>query len=67
MSKRTILIAQIKAAGYHNDQRKGMTLYVENRISYENYIQAYREGIRLRVAGVKCTCIFCLLDGKSNA
>ena len=34
-------IAQIKYAGYHGDTARGMRAYIENRISYQVYIETF--------------------------
>ena len=53
MNKREIVLEQIKICGYKNDQRTAIRLYVENRISYSSYIQAYRKGYALKSQELK--------------
>lgn len=53
------LIAAIQVAGYHNDAATGTRLLIENCISQQAYIEAYREGQRREAAGVRCTCAQC--------
>ncbi len=42
--KRADVLAQIVAAGYEGDNRKALRLFVEHRISYQAYVQAWRMG-----------------------
>lgn len=45
--KRSLLLDYIKNAGYNNDMREFMRLYVEKchgKISYESATQAYKKG-----------------------
>ena len=53
MNKREIILERIKVCGYKNDQRTAIRLYVENRISYSAYIQAYRKGWALKSQELK--------------
>lgn len=48
MNRREIVLEQIKVAGYKNDQKTAIRLYVENRVSYSAYMQAWRKGIELK-------------------
>ena len=48
MNKREFILEQIKVCGYKNDQRTAIRLYVENRISYSSYLQAWRRGSALK-------------------
>jgi hypothetical protein len=48
MNKREFILEQIKVCGYKNDQHTAIRLYVENRISYNSYIQAYRKGYAIK-------------------
>ncbi len=57
--KRKEAIALIKVAGYHNDSAAGTRLYIENRVSYQSYKDAYRLGQQSKAAGVRCTCQEC--------
>jgi hypothetical protein len=49
----------MRIAGYHNDTKSHMRLFVENRISREVADKAYRTGVAQKLAGVKCHCHQC--------
>ncbi len=57
--KRSIAIALIRTAGYHNDSATFTRLYVENRISLKVAKRAFAEGRKLKAGGVGCTCLEC--------
>ncbi len=57
--KRSQILGAIKVAAYHNDERTALRLYVENRVSYEAFKVAMREGRQAKAAGMKCTCYEC--------
>lgn len=59
-------IAQIKYAGYHGDTARGMRVYIENRISYQVYIETFRAGARAKKSGMPCTCSQCKQEAKEN-
>jgi hypothetical protein len=61
MNKRDMLIARIRTAGYHQDQRTMIRIYVESRnISQATAQRAFSEGARLRAAGMACSCTQCI-------
>ncbi len=53
----------IRVAGYHDDYGTGLRLYVENRISYKKFQEAYQAGTHARISGVKCACHRCAKEG----
>lgn len=57
--KRTDLLALLRVAGYHNDQRSRVRLMVENRISREAADKAWATGIEQKKNGMKCSCPDC--------
>ncbi len=57
--KRSMLIALLRIAGYHDDMKAFTRLYVENRIKLFKAKQAFAEGKQLRAGGVGCTCYEC--------
>lgn len=56
---RSAALAQIRAAGYHDDQKTFVRTYVENRVSIGAATAEYRSGAQARLAGVRCTCRDC--------
>jgi hypothetical protein len=63
--KRKDVLALIRVAGYHADQRSFIRLYAGNRISYQAATEAYHEGAKLKEAGMRCTCLECK-EGKTQ-
>lgn len=59
MSKRERTLGLMRVAGYHDDQKTFLRLLVENRIAAPHCWAAFREGARLKVAGMPCTCYHC--------
>jgi len=57
--KREVAIDLLRVAGYHNDQRAFVRLYVENRISRKVATEEFNRGYALRRSGVRCTCFEC--------
>lgn len=57
--KRADVIAHIRIAGYHSDQRSFLRLYTENRISSAVAKEAFAAGARQKEAGVPCHCYAC--------
>lgn len=57
--KRADALAHLRIAGYHNDSRAFVRLYVENRISRKAADEAYRTGKRQRAGGMPCHCHEC--------
>lgn len=57
--KRSDALIYMRIAGYHNDTKSHMRLFVENRISREVADKAYRAGVAQKLAGVKCHCHQC--------
>ena len=58
-SKRAITLGTLRSAGYHGDERSFVRAYVEGRVSITNANKAWRDGERMRAAGVRCTCFNC--------
>ena len=52
-------IAHMRIAGYHNDTKTHMRLFCEHRISKAVADDAYRTGMKQKLAGVKCHCHQC--------
>lgn len=52
-------LAAIRAAGYHNDQRQLIRLYVENRIPVRKAFREFDQGRALRTLGMPCSCAEC--------
>ncbi len=57
--KRADAIASMRIAGYHNDTKGWLRIFVEHRISREVADEAYRAGVKQKLAGVKCLCHQC--------
>ena len=57
--KRKDAIAAIRYAAYHNDVATAQRLYVEHRISYATYQEAWRAGKAAKSRGVRCGCAEC--------
>ncbi len=57
--KRKDALNLIRYAGYHLDLDKAIRVYVENRISYQVYVNTYREGIEAKLSNLPCTCSIC--------
>jgi len=57
--KRADALAHMRIAGYHNDQKTMMRLFCEHRISKPVADEAYRTGMKQKLAGVKCHCHEC--------
>jgi hypothetical protein len=62
-SKREIALAQMRVAGYHEDRKSFLRLYVESRVSMCVANQAFANGQRLRAQGVPCSCPDCAKGG----
>lgn len=60
--KRADLLALLRVAGYHNDQRSQVRLMVENRISREAADKAWATGIEQKRQGMKCACQNCVKE-----
>lgn len=58
--KRKDAIAWLRVAGYHNDERTGLRIYTESRLSYHAYREAWNEGARAKNNGMKCYCAECI-------
>jgi hypothetical protein len=52
-------IRLLRYAGYHQDSKRFVSVYIENHISYTNAIKEYREGYQSRINGMKCNCQDC--------
>jgi len=59
MTRREVVLQQIKVAGYHYDSRTATRLLVENPISRKSYNEAWESGQRARAAGISCSCFQC--------
>lgn len=57
--KRSLLIACLKVAGYHDDQREFLRYYTGHRISFKAAQDAYQKGRELKNAGMPCNCVQC--------
>jgi hypothetical protein len=57
--KRSDLLAALRVAGYHNDQRTRVRLFTENRISREAADKAWATGQVQRQKGMACACPDC--------
>lgn len=57
--KRKDALTALRTAGYHDDRRTWTHLYVENRISFHVAENAWNDGRRAKIAGVKCNCHEC--------
>ena len=58
MTRDTAIIL-LKIAGYHDDNRSFVRLYVENHISITNARLAFDQGAKMRMMGVPCHCHQC--------
>jgi hypothetical protein len=56
---RNSAISYLRIAGYHDDIKSFVRLYVENKISKSVADRAYNEGKKQRVNGVPCKCYQC--------
>ncbi|MCS4315555.1 hypothetical protein M2397_005889 [Pseudomonas sp. BIGb0381] len=52
-------LAHIKFAGYHEDSKTAMRIYIENRVSHAAYIDAYAAGRQIKANGMPCGCNDC--------
>jgi hypothetical protein len=57
--KRADVLAALRVAGYHNDQRSRVRLIVENRVSREAADTAWVTGQYQKHQGVACACHTC--------
>lgn len=57
--KRKDALAAIKFAAYHEDQRSGLRIYTENRLSFSAYKEAWDAGLQQKKNGMKCSCFHC--------
>ena len=48
MNKRQIILEHIRVAGYNDDFDRAFKLYIENRVSYEAFQEAYIKGEKQR-------------------
>ena len=53
------LLAAIRVAGYHDDQRTLVRLRVENRVSNDVWRQQWAAGQKMRADGMPCACPRC--------
>jgi hypothetical protein len=63
---RGFLLELLKVAGYHFDTAAFTRLYIENRISREAANTAYMLGVRMKWAGVPCSCVDCRKAGQAE-
>jgi hypothetical protein len=66
VSKRSLALAAICYAGYHNNYKEFVRLYVENRISYSVASAEFIRGKHAKENGVSCTCPQCKEKEKQN-
>ena len=59
MSKKEMVLAQLRIAGYHEDKKEFTKVYIDNKISMLLATEAYNSGIKLKQKGMKCTCSKC--------
>jgi hypothetical protein len=59
VTRREINLAEMRAAGYHNDQRIRVQLLVGARIKRETLEEEFAKGERAKRLGVACTCMEC--------
>jgi hypothetical protein len=57
--KRDIALAAIRVAGYHEDYKRYMRIYVENRISHATAKKSFEDGLRMKREGARCDCSDC--------
>lgn len=57
--KRSVLLAALRVAGYHDDVRAWVRLYTENRVSRQVANEQWQLGKRMRSNGVRCSCYEC--------
>jgi hypothetical protein len=58
-SRRAIVEAQLRIAGYHDDDAAWVRAYVGGRISIARARALQREGAELRRRGMPCSCSDC--------
>ena len=58
MTRKTALVL-LRVAGYHNDTKAFVRLYVENRVSIAAADREWERGKQMQAAGVPCTCRDC--------
>lgn len=63
MSAREQVLAVLRYAGHHNDQRAWIRVYTSHRVSYAVARKAWAEGQRARANGTRCTCVECSSSG----
>ena len=57
--RRVDLLNAVRIAGYHDDGSTGTRLLIESSLSMTVYLRTFREGQRMRAAGVRCLCREC--------
>lgn len=57
--KRKDALQYLKYAGYHNDSKEFIRLYVENRVSISVAREWFAKGQQAKAGGVKCNCYQC--------
>jgi hypothetical protein len=62
--KRADALNAIRFAGYHDDSRTAVRIYVENRISRAAYVGAWAEGQIAKQNGKPCGCPQCQREAK---
>lgn len=60
------ILAHIRAAGYHDDTKRFVRLYVEQRVSFKRAKAAFDHGRRIRESGHVCDCFECKYDSTSK-
>src|SRR3954454_6067015 len=57
--KRADALNAIMHAGYHNDTKTGIRIYIENRVSFKAYKEKFKEGAKRKINGQGCSCSEC--------
>jgi hypothetical protein len=53
-------IHQLRTAGWHDDKQRLKTLLATSKVSPPLATQAFKDGRKLRVNGVRCGCNICV-------
>lgn len=65
--KRKDALAALRIAGYHDDERTWVRVFVESRISQAVAKDAWAAGQQQRAAGLRCTCHECCKRASATA
>jgi hypothetical protein len=66
IKSRKELLRAVWQAGFHNDQRAGCDLLLENAVSVETYTKWWDAGRVARRAGEPCDCVRCKVERMRN-